>query len=147
MPRTTLLSFLGSIEKRADAYYRQFANVNQDWDELPSGPGVYVLLAQGGTVWPYPWGRSPVFYIGKSGDLRNRLWDHWNGAKQAKAYDGDSMFYAVNHYAAEFSTRFITIPTWQGMTADSLEKEAIGRFVRSYGARPVANSQTRWDRA
>ncbi len=146
MGRTSLLSFLGEIEKRAEDA-RELSDVDEDYESLPPGAGGYILLAGGRTTWAYPWGQSPVFYIGKSGrSIRERVWEHWDGARHAKKSDGRSLYYAVNHYAAEFSPRYIAVPTWQRMTPDAVEQELLGRFVRDYGARPVANNQTRWDR-
>jgi len=147
MSRTSLLSFMGEIERRAENFFHPFDGIDDDWEDLPSGPGGYILLASDRTTWPYPWGRSPIFYIGKASRIRNRLWDHWDGARHAKNSDRYGLHYAVNHYAAEFPTRFVTIPTWQRMTPDALEEELMGRFVNRYGARPVANNQTRWNRA
>jgi hypothetical protein len=147
MGRTSLLAFLGDIEKRAQPP-RDLSTINDDYDNHHTGAGGYILLAQGRTTWAYPWGRSPVFYIGKSGrSIRERVWEHWDGARHAKASQGDSLYYAVNHYTAEFSPRYVAIPTWQRMTPDSVEEELLGRFVKAYGARPVANNQTRWKRA
>jgi hypothetical protein len=137
---------MGDVEKRADDDFLSFDRINRDYDELREGPGAYVLLTTGRPTWAYPWGVSPVFYIGKAKDLRDRLWDHWDGARHAKRSDGDDLYYAVNHYAAAFPTRYITVPTWQRMTPDALEEELFGGFVRGYGARPVANNQTRWNR-
>jgi hypothetical protein len=137
---------MGDIEKRPDNHFLPFKRIDKDYDDLPAGPGAYILLASDRTTWPYPWCRSPVFYIGKAKSLRVRLWDHWDGARHARKSERYGIYYAVNHYAAEFPTRFIAVHTWQRMTPDGLEEELIGRFVGSYGARPVASSQTRWNR-
>lgn len=147
MGRAPLLSFMGRLRRRAGREL-DFTSIDDDYESLSEDHGGYVLMAGGRTTWAYPWGRSPVFYIGKAekSTLRDRLWDHWKAAGNAKKSDGDSLWYAVSHYAAEFNPRYVVVPTWQGMTPDSIEKELIGRFVAHYGARPIANSQTRWDR-
>lgn len=46
--------------------------------------GVYMLLSGDGTVFPYPGGRSLVFYIGQSKNLRKRPLTHLRYAKDAR---------------------------------------------------------------
>lgn len=146
MSRTTILSFLGDYEKRVTGRW-SFGQIDDDYDDLPTGPGGYIIRAEGRTTWAYPWGRSPVFYIGKAGDsLRGRLWEHWDAARRAKAYDEQEYYYPVHSFEASFAASYYPISTWQRMTPDALEQELLARFVRRYGARPVANNQTRWKR-
>ncbi len=144
MGRTSLLAFLGDVERRASDF-RDFEYINDEYDDLPQGPGAYIILAAGRTTWPYPWGVSPVFYIGKADVLADRLSDHWTFAMRAREVPAPTYF-PVHQYEANFSSRYCTIPTWQGMTADSVEEVVIAMFVTHYGTRPVANSQTRWNR-
>lgn len=146
MSRARILSFLTDFEKRATAE-QDLASVDSDYDDLPAVRGGYILMAKGRTIWRYPWGKSPVFYIGKSGrSIRERLWEHWDGARRAKRYTADSLSEAIYQYVAELPTRYVMVPTWRGMTPDSIEKELFAKFVQDYGARPIANGQMRWSR-
>lgn len=145
MGRTSILAFLKDYEKRATEQY-DFRSIDDEYDDLPSGSGGYVIRADRRVTWPYPWGSSPVFYIGKARSLRDRLWDHWNDSKQHRKQDYSPDWMPVHVYEAAYASSYYMVPTWQGMSPDSLEKEMIGRFVNWYGARPVANGQTRWDR-
>ncbi len=143
MGRTSILAFLREYERKADGPY-DFRAIDDDYDRLPERAGAYIIRAVGRRTWPYPWGRSPVFYIGKAKAIRDRLWDHWDAVRQHKRdYSPDWPIYA---YAATYASHYYVFRTWQGMTPDSIEKELIGRFVDHYGARPVANGQTRWER-
>ena len=145
MGRASVLSFLGNIEKRVEPS-REFPSIDDEYDDLPSGPGAYIIRAAGRTTWPYPWGRSPVFYIGMAKVLRIRLWDHWDQARQAKRDGGNIRDRPVHNYEAAYASLYHVVPTWQRMTPDSLEQELLARFINAYGARPIANGQTRWDR-
>lgn len=145
MGRTSILAFLEDYEKRARDLWN-FSAIDEDYEMLPRGPGAYIIRAEGQLTWPYPWGRSPVFYIGKADVLRDRLWDHWDAARRARTDEFPEYYYPVHGYEAAYAASYYPIVTWQGMTSDALEEELIGRFIRRYGARPVANNQTRWKR-
>jgi hypothetical protein len=144
MGRKSVLAFLLDFEKRVEGPFK-FGEIDREYDNLPTGRGAYIVRASGRTVWPYPWGKSPVFYVGKAANLRDRLWDHWDAARQHKK-DYHPGWSPVHIYEAAYASEYYVLPTWQGMTPDALEKELFGRFGRWYGARPVANSQTRWER-
>lgn len=140
-----VLAFLEDYEKRAKDLW-SFKSIDDDYESLPDGPGAYILRADGRWTWPYPWGQSPVFYIGKAKTLRDRLWDHWYAAGRAKNDEFPEYYYPVHNYEGAYAASYYPIATWQGMTPDALEEELLGRFIRRYGARPVANGQTRWKR-
>jgi len=47
-----------------------------DVSSISERPGIYILLAGDGTVYRYPRGDSPIFYIGLGNSLRNRVRTH-----------------------------------------------------------------------
>ena len=52
-------------------------NIDENWDDTPSGSGVYIIkygkiISRAGGVDP-----SGILYVGKSLKLRNRLWQFW----------------------------------------------------------------------
>ena len=56
-------------------YTRLFDLLKDGVDAVPGTDGAYVLGTHG-TMLTYPWGSSPVFYIGKADDLKRRLSTH-----------------------------------------------------------------------
>lgn len=145
MSRVGVFAFLGDLERRVDLA-REFGAIDDKYDDLPSGPGGYIIRASGRATWAYPWGRSPIYYIGKATNLRVRLWDHWDQARQARRDGGNVRDRPVHNFEASFGSLYHTVPSWQRMTPDSIEQELMARFVNKYGARPVANGQTRLHR-
>ena len=81
---------LNAIAKRygaenvSEAWYNNpdfaiFDFVNGDADDIPKEAGAYVLGTADGTMLVYPWGTSPIYYIGKAEEsttLRSRLLEH-----------------------------------------------------------------------
>ena len=56
-----------------NADYSIFNLFSDDPSDIPAKPGVYVFGIADGTMLVYPWGTSPVFYIGRSKNLRGRI--------------------------------------------------------------------------
>jgi hypothetical protein len=54
--------------------------------DVPREPGAYILMANSDVTFRYPWAGSPVFYIGQTGKLRRRLYQHWTGIRQANSH-------------------------------------------------------------
>jgi len=44
--------------------------------DIPSTPGIYILIAKRGVTFRYPNGKSPVYYIGETANLKKRLSGH-----------------------------------------------------------------------
>jgi hypothetical protein len=55
----------------------RLADLYESWDDMPSGPGIYVVLSR--RPIDRAGGRDPsgVLYIGQALVLRDRLWDFW----------------------------------------------------------------------
>ena len=109
-----------------------------DRHEVTEEEGVYILLTGDGTVFTYPGGRSPVFYIGQSGNLRNRLLTHLRYAKDARDLRQYDRYPAIHEYAAEFGCRYSCIPCLPGDEGKWLEADIMLRFEEQFRVLPVA---------
>jgi hypothetical protein len=111
-------------------------------------PGIYILLAGNGTVYRYPRGNSPIFYIGLGNSLRNRVTTRKRRVQRLLRREkkvGDTNLktewpryeYAAHHNAmvAAFPVRLLG-----GQTIRDVESEAIGLFAACFGSPPVANA-------
>ncbi len=114
--------------------------------DIPSSPGVYVLITRGDIHFHYPLGKSPVFYIGQSKNLRSRLYSHLKLAKEARDNRKEYLYWPRYEFTAVYAGRYCFIQTWQGMTARALEEEVLARFARKYHSFPIANGQGSWNR-
>ena len=103
-------------------------------------------LARAGTTFPYPKGRSPVFYVGQSADLRHRLTVHRTYAFQAKSDRQLVLYWRRYEYAASYGCRFVYITTWDGVTARDLEADILARFATRFRSFPMTNSAGAWPR-
>lgn len=137
----SILAFLGDIEHGPllDLW-------TTETEAVPAQPGAYVLLADPGMSFPYPNGKSPVFYIGKSVNLRRRLADHPRYSAEARSDRSLSLYWPRYEYAAAFGCRFVYIRTWQGLSPRALEEISLARFAEHYRSFPVANGSGSWSR-
>ena len=111
--------------------------------EIPSGPGVYVLLAKPGTRFQYPRGRSPVFYIGQASNLGNRLRSHLRYSLQARGDRPLKLYWRRYEYAAVFGCRYTYISAHRG-DPGILEAKVLSSFADRYRSIPVANGGGGW---
>ena len=141
-----ILSWLVELdaEGREPSPLRDFWNLKEH--EIPQAPGVYILIARPNILFQYPWGKSRVFYIGQSRNLKRRLHTHIRHSSTAKDEEGRTnyLYWARYEYAAEFGDKYAVLRTWQGMTAKGLEDEVMALFAKCYGAFPVANGAGAW---
>ena len=107
--------------------------------------GVYILLSEDGTVFPYPGGLSPVFYIGRSKNLRNRLLTHHRYAKDARDVRHYDKYPQVCEYAAAFGCRYSFIECLSWDTPDELEFDIMARFGEAFRTLPVACGSGSWE--
>jgi len=107
--------------------------------------GVYILLSGDGTVFPYPGGRSPVFYIGQSKNLRKRLFTHLRYAKDARDLRQYDKYPAVHEYAAEFGCRYSYIEILPWDRPEGLEFDIMARFGEEFRTLPVACGAGSWE--
>lgn len=111
--------------------------------DLPTEAGAYVLGAAGETMLVYPWGSSPVYYIGKADDLRQRLLVHRKHIFGALEDYWDRWWWPRYQYGAAFgaSCGWFTSPK---KSAKELEAKLVEDFYLRFGSIPVANTQ--WPR-
>jgi predicted GIY-YIG superfamily endonuclease len=113
--------------------------------EIPESPGAYILLAN--TDFLYPNGKSPIYYIGQTKNLRQRLRTHLKhslGAQKKLDEREYYLYYPRYEYAAKFGKSYMYMQTWQGKTPKSLEDDLLAYFAKYYFSFPVANSAGSW---
>lgn len=138
-----ILSFLDDLEPTP---FRDFWRLNEH--EIPDAPGVYFLVARPGLRFTYPTGRSPIFYIGQAGSLRERLRTHSKFAHHVREERrvGYNLYFPRYEYAGAFAGRYCHLRTWQGCTPRALEEIVMARFAHRYRTFPVANAAGSWNR-
>lgn len=125
--------------------YAIFNLVNGEIGDVPDEPGGYVLGTADCTMLVYPWGTSPVYYIGKaekSTGLRGRLQEH---AKLTQEFRDD---HEEHSWPGNWRTRyqygaaFGAHAVWY-LAGDikplKIEEALMGSFYDIYGSIPVAN--------
>jgi hypothetical protein len=88
----------------------------------------------------YPNGTSPVYYIGSTSNLKQRLTGHRRQHKHKSGW----IYEARHEYGKVFGGRYCYLQTWQGMTAKKLERLVVREFMKHYYAPPVTNGAQVW---
>jgi hypothetical protein len=114
--------------------------------EVPDGPGVYLLMAQGRFRFPYPRGASAIYYIGQARSLRRRLLKHHKFVCEARDSRRLLLYWPRYEYAAVVGARYSFVRTWQGVAPKALEDTVMAHFARHFGCWPVANGACAWNR-
>lgn len=109
-------------------------------EQLPESGGVY-MLGTANTPLIYPWGTSPIYYIGQSGNLRERLGSHRDVIAKGRNFGG---YYGNNwwpryQYAIAFGADCCWFEPKKDNTPANLEAELIQEFYDHIGALPAAN--------
>ena len=112
--------------------------------EIPRDAGVYILLADGGYTFPYPRGRSSVFYIGQAKNLRSRLYTHLRHSREARDARRHTLYWPLYEYAAAFGACYTFILTKWYESPKFLEEQVLCRFAEQYRSWPVANRMGAW---
>ncbi len=113
-----------------------------DLEKVPEKPCVYIMLSTH-TEYPYPWseykghGKSQVYYIGQTKNLRKRLRLHKSACKDViKKPDTNLGYWPRYEYAAYHGCNVVWLVS---RTPEEKEKELLQEFHDYYGAKPVAN--------
>lgn len=116
--------------------------------EIPQAPGAYILFARSGIRFRYPKGESPIYYIGQSRGLRNRLKGHlkWSNQVRLDTREQFPVYEPRYEYGGKFGGRYCFARTWQGLSPKALEDMIMARFAIKYGTFPVANGTSAWNR-
>lgn len=110
-----------------------------DPKQFPQTGGAYVLGTADGTALVYPWGTSPVFYIGRAGNLRKRLAQHQRFLRGARVAHDEREWYPRYQYGAAFGASVAWFSVRGRQTSQALEALLMDDFYEIYGAVPVAN--------
>jgi len=142
------MAILGFLSEELQA---RFSPLKDFWHlgehDIPSTPGAYILVAGASIRFPYPVGRSPIFYVGQSRSLASRLRLHLKFSMQARQEDRPlPLYWARYEYAAAFGGRYCYVQTGRGMTPKALEDMLMALFAKKYRSFPVANSAGAWRR-
>lgn len=113
--------------------------LEDDEEEIPEASGAYVLGTSDGTKLVYPWGMSPVFYIGKASNLRKRLADHKKFTNQAIRDHEELRFWPRYQYGAAYGIKLAWFTCRGKQRPGNLEASLIDDFYSRYGAIPSAN--------
>lgn len=113
--------------------------------DVPQKPGIYVMQSDN-THYVYPWsesaGTSRVYYIGQATDLRRRLMTHKRHCLEVRTNPRNDYYWPYYEYAAYHGCNIAWIVTDEPAAS---EDKALVNFAKFYGAKPVANSQSRWE--
>ena len=109
-------------------------------DSVPDTGGAYVLGTSDGTMLKYPWGSSPIFYIGKANNLQRRLNEHRNHIVDA-IDDHDVIYWWPRYqYGAAFGANCAYYSRHGPQEPQNLEARLVMSFYESFGSIPAANS-------
>lgn len=107
-------------------------------DLLPVTAGAYVI-GTAETMLTYPWGTSPVFYIGKSTNLRQRLIGHRKSMLSARE-DHEQSYWPRYQYGAAMGAHVAWYSRHGPQNPQNIEAELIEAFYYTFGAIPTANA-------
>ena len=142
--RTKTLQFLKDYKKKA-------SKIADFWElakhEIPSKPGVYILIAES-VAFRHPLGKSRIYYIGQTDNLKRRLLGHlkWHTDARNNNRYSYSLLEPRHEYGGVYGGRYCFIRTWKGLSARSLEETVLALFACQHYAFPVANSAGAWRR-
>lgn len=111
-----------------------------EWEEIPDTPGCYVFIAK--RAFPYPQGRSRVFYIGQSVNLRHRLYRHKMAIRLAKSQRLLVVYRPITEYSAKFGAN-VAVTKAQKDPRET-EFRLLAAFMEQFRGLPVANSAVNW---
>ena len=106
-------------------------------DELPQTGGAYVL-GTSATMLTYPWGTSPIFYIGKATYLRVRVTRHKVRIQRARA-DHGAYWPPKVQYGAAFGAHVAWYSRRGQEDPQNVEAFLAEKFYGAFGAMPTAN--------
>lgn len=108
-------------------------------DDVPNEPGAYVLGTADNTMLVYPWGLSPIYYIGKAQSLRARLASHCKDTLGAMDDHDEKWWRPLYQYGAAFGSHAVWYLA-RGLEPQNVEATLINSFYGTYGSIPTANA-------
>lgn len=112
-------------------------DMNEDF--FPETSGCYILGSNDGTNFIYPWGTSPIYYIGQSSNIKKRLLEHKKYIECALEDHDELYWWPRYQYGAAFGADVAWYSIRGKQNPNKLESDLITRFYETYGALPVAN--------
>jgi hypothetical protein len=111
-------------------------------------PGVYVLFTADGYAYRYPRGESPIFYIGMSELLCDRVDTHRQRVNTVLRRTANGIEWPRYEYAAAHGCKVAAFPMSDALNFDcgDLEDDVVALFAGVYGAPPVANGAASRDK-
>lgn len=106
----------------------------------PDTGGAYVLGTSDGTMLTYPWGSSPIFYIGNATDLARRLLEHKAHILGARDDHTEVYWWPRYQYGAAFGAACAYYSRRGPQNPRNLEAELVESFYLTFGSIPAANS-------
>lgn len=132
-PPLNIWSFLGM----APASEEKLADVSKS--SVVDESGIYVLFTSDGRAYRYPKGESPIFYIGMSEHLCDRVYTHQSRVKAIESGCTTDIEWPRYEYAAAHGCKIAAFVLAAGCDCRNLEADAIALFAKMYGAPPIAN--------
>jgi excinuclease UvrABC nuclease subunit len=115
--------------------------------DVPAKPGVYLMLSDD-VEYIYPWsnscGKSRVYYIGRSNNLRERVKTHKKLCLEAADRPKYDYYYPRYEYAVYHGCNICWRTCKSTEEAKGTEADLLISFAKYYGAKPVANGQSAW---
>lgn len=106
---------------------------------IPDTSGVFVLGTANDTHLIYPWGHSPIFFIGSADNLYKQM-QHYREAITAAIENHEKYWcYPRYQYGAAFGSSVAWRSPLNGKSEKHLEADLIYQFYDRFGAIPVAN--------
>lgn len=107
---------------------------------MPETAGVYALGANDGTLFSYPWGTSPIYYIGQSKELRKQMIEHRKFILQAITGSRERKCWPRYQYGASFGATVAWYSVRGAQFPNKLQTDLLAAFYDLYGSLPLANS-------
>lgn len=108
--------------------------------EAPESGGAYILGTSDGTMLTYPWGSSPIYYIGKADDLRERIRTHRNNIIRAEEDHDELYWWPRYQYGAAFGADCAYYSRRGTELPQNVEATLIRCFYEQFGSIPTSNS-------
>ncbi len=125
-------------------YTRLFDLLGDEIDLVPDVGGAYVLGTSDRTMLTYPWGVSPIFYIGKATNLKQRLLEHRKHIFGARRDHEEIYWWPRYQFGAAFGANCAYYSRRGPENVQNIEARLITNFYDWFGSIPAANSS--WPR-
>ena len=138
---TFLNNYLGYERSRDRIYTALDLFEHQELiDKVKHKPGIYIIMSPT-QKFIYPFGASPIIYIGTSNDLNRRLKEHikYYGIAFEHMKDNTRWIYGRYNYIIKYGGKVYYMLTQGRETNKALESKALEGFYDKFGALPVGN--------